>query len=72
VFQEHSEQPGGNVPTTSSPELRVGVVRAISRSRRLRPIPRKIRIQSRLKKMKSTVAVARCVATRKVRKYLSF
>src|SRR5919197_876895 len=65
--------PAGIVPTTSSqPSFASTSSGAISRSRRLRPSPRRIRTQSRQKKPSRTIAVARCVATRKVRKYESF
>src|SRR2546421_253983 len=65
--------PAGIVPTTSSqPSLASTSSGAISRSRRLRPRPRTIRTQSRQKNPRRTIAVARCVATRKVRKYESF
>ena len=65
--------PAGIVPTMRSHPSRASASSgAISRSRSERPSPRKIRTQSRQKKMKRTIAVARCVATRNVRKNLSF
>ena len=63
----------GIVPTTSSqPSFASVSSGAIWRSRKDRPSPARIRIQSRQKKKNSTIAVARCVAIRNVRKYLSF
>ena len=53
-------------------EPRVGVVGSIPRSRSERPSPFTMRTQSRQKKPSRTSAVARCVATRKVRKNVSF
>ena len=50
----------------------IALIPGFSRSRRLRPRPRTIRTQSRQKNPSRTIAVARCVATRKVRKYGSF
>ena len=65
--------PAGIVATTSSqPSLASASSAAISRSRIERPRPLRIRTQSRQKKPSSTSAVARCTATRKVRKNLSF
>ena len=65
--------PAGIVPTTSSQPSFASVSSGpIPRSRSERPSPFTIRTQSRQKKPSSTSAVARCVATRKVRKYLSF
>ena len=65
--------PAGIVADDEQPaEPGVGVVGAISRSRSERPRPLTIRTQSRQKKPSSTSAVARCTATRNVRKNLSF
>src|SRR2546430_5320391 len=65
--------PAGIVPTTSSqPSFASVSSGAIWRSRRERPRPLTIRTQSRQKKPSSTIAVARCVATRNVMKNLSF
>src|SRR5947209_5717712 len=65
--------PAGIVPTTSSQPSRASVSSArTSRSRSDRPRPRKIRFQSCQKNTNSTIAVARWVATRNDRKYLSF
>jgi hypothetical protein len=65
--------PAGIVPTTSSqPSFASVSVSPISRSRRERPSPFTIRTQSFQKKASKTSAVARCSATRKVRKYGAF
>ena len=65
--------PAGIVPTTSSqPSFASASAGSIPRSRSERPIPFTIRTQSRQKNASRTSAVARWVATRKVRKYLSF
>src|SRR5947209_7380307 len=65
--------PAGIVPTTSSHPSRASVSPGrISRSRSDRPMPVRIRFQSFQKNTNSTIAVARCVATRNDRKYLSF
>ena len=61
--------PAGIVPATSShPSFASVSSSAMPRSRRLRPMPAKIRIQSFQKKRNRTIAVARWVATRKVMK----
>ena len=65
--------PAGIEPTTSShPSFASASSGSMPRSRSERPSPRRMRTQSRQKKPKSTIAVARWVAIRKVRKYLSF
>ena len=65
--------PTGIVPATSSHPRRASTSSGrISRSFSERQIPATILIQSLMKKSSSTIAVARCVATRKVRKNLSF
>ena len=65
--------PAGIVPTTrSQPSFASVSSGPIPRSRSERPRPFTIRTQSCQKNPSSTSAVARCVATRKVRKYLSF
>ena len=63
----------GSCPTTSSqPSFASASSGSMPRSRSDRPSPLTIRTQSRQKNPSRTSAVARCVATRNVRKYLSF
>ncbi len=65
--------PAGIVPTTSSqPSFASESSSAIAAVAQAAAEPRRMRTQSRQKKQSSTIAVARCVATRKLRKYGSF
>ena len=69
MLEQQPEDPGRDrADDEQPPELRVRVVLADAAVAQAAAEPAKIRIQSRQKKRKSTIAVARWVATRKLMK----
>ena len=72
VLEQEPEQARGDRSDDEEPaEARIAVVADLAVPRE-RPRPLRMRIQSDQKKQNRTIAVARCVATRKVMKKSSF